>query len=454
MAEKDKMGQEYNQVLPGELREREKGLDPRQLELLKLSQISRKIAAGFTLEEVMQSIYLEFREVIPYDRMGLALINQSDATVSSRWSDSDSMPLHLPAGYSAPLKGSSLEKLLRSNKPRILNNLLKYLQEKPESNSTQLIVDEGIRSSLTCPLIADGKAIGFLFFSSKQERAYADVHVEIFQLIAEQVSILVQKACLVSELIAQKAELERLNALKNSFLGMAAHDLRGPACTVKAVTELLLDEEMQLSSKEASDLLDAARRQCARMLSLIDGLLDVNKIENGKLDLHLEQVELNLFLEDAVASYNRLSLKKHIQIVLGPVMAKSIYADPMRLNQILDNLVFNAIKFSPVNSTVEVWVEDKVRDVCFFIKDQGPGLTEEDKKAMFGEFVRLSAKPTAGEKSSGLGLAIAKRLVKEHGGVIGVDSQEGQGAAFWFTIPKLQKSSKSVGAAKLDADLN
>jgi len=261
-------------------------------ELLSLLRISEQINAGFTFEQIMETVYEAFRGIIPYDRIGLAMFADSGRKLRACWHKADYPTHSFHHGYTVDYNSASLARVLASNEPRIINNLHDYHLHHPESSATRHALQDGILSSLTCPLWAPNGALGFLFFSSRSPSTYAAAHVETFRRIAAGVAIAIEKGRLVSELVEQKKtvsaqneELQRLNELKNSLLGMAAHDLRGPASNIKAVAEMLADAEIELSAEDENTLLDTALRQSVHMLSLIDGLLDVNKIENGKLVL-------------------------------------------------------------------------------------------------------------------------------------------------------------------------
>ena len=350
--------------------------------------------------------------------------------------------MKITRGYSAPLASSSLETILATGQPRILNDLVDYLKHKPDSASTQLIVAEGIRSSLTCPLIANGVPIGFLFFSSIHPNMYADAHIDTFRRIADQLSIIVEKARLVSEIASQKnaialqnQELLRLQQLKNVFVGMAAHDLRNPISTIQMTVDLLLEAQSQLADAERRPLLVDISRQTRHMLALLNDLLDVTQIESGNLNLGVEPIQLRAFLAEAVDRHNRMAAPKGTHIVLDGVSEGEVSADPLRLGQAIDNLISNAVKFSPLGSTVQVRARHLSTGWRVDVQDEGPGITPKVRQRIFRDFARLSARRTGGEKSIGLGLAIARRVVEAHGGQIGVDSELGHGATFWFTLP-------------------
>lgn len=424
------------------LRELSRALQVRYSEFQLLDRITSQINAGLLLDDILENVYRDFRQFIPYNRIGFSLLEDEGRVVRAGWAKTDQPVMRLGRGYSAPLAGSSLEAIFKTGQPRILNDLLAYLEVKPNSVSTRLMVAEGIRSSLTCPLIANGVPVGFMFFSSIHPNTYADAHVELFQRIAGQLSVIVEKGRLVSELAAQKAaielqnaELRRLNELKNSYLGIAAHDLRNPIAAVQISAELLLDASVQLNREETRTLLRDIGQQTQHMLTLLDDLLDVSEIESGNLRLTRTALPFKAFLAEAVSRHAALASAKGTRVTLEECPAFEALADPNRLRQVLDNLISNAVKYAPAGSAVHVRASHTADGWKVQVQDEGPGISAKDRARLFQDFARLSAKPTGGEKSTGLGLAITRRIVQAHGGQIGVESEPGQGATFWFTLP-------------------
>ncbi|HML23946.1 MAG TPA: GAF domain-containing sensor histidine kinase [Aggregatilinea sp.] len=418
-------------------------LESRDQELRLIDRITARINAGLLLDEVLDNIYDDFRELIPYDRIGFAMIDRDDQIVTARWAKSTYHPIQLRRGFSAPLAGSTLAALLDSGQPRILNDLCSYLDEHPHSESTRLIVAEGIQSSLTCPLVANGVPVGFLFFSSLQPHTYAQIHIDVFQRIAAQLSIIVEKGELVSDLAAknkaierQNEELTRLNELKNTFLGIAAHDLRSPLGVIQMALNFLMDFHDNLSLTERDTILQDAEAQVLNMLNMIDELLDITQIEAGEMELLKGSIDIADFLMEAVADHDRMASTKGSHVMLDGMPAGIIEGDPFRLRQVIDNLLSNAVKFSPPGATVHVWAEELPDAWRINVQDEGPGVTENDRKRLFQNFARLSARPTAGERSTGLGLAITRRIIEQHNGKIDVESLPGGGAIFWITLPR------------------
>jgi GAF domain-containing protein len=233
-------------------------------EINTLSKVTEKINAGLDLDEVLNYVFESFWPVIPYDRIGVSLLEQNGTVVRSRWARSDAPIMKIDRGYSAPLQGSSLQRILETGQPRILNDLRQYLAEHPASESTHLMVEEGMRSSLTCPLVARGKPIGFMFFSSMEPHAFKDAHVEIFLQIAGQLSMIVEKGRLYEELCQ----------LRDKFLGMAEHDLRPPLGVIKANLDLLLGGHLEPIADSQRAVLQKMQEAAETMLAAISELPD------------------------------------------------------------------------------------------------------------------------------------------------------------------------------------
>ncbi|TWU57573.1 GAF domain-containing protein [Rubripirellula reticaptiva] len=161
-----------------------------------LFSLSSKIVQGATLEESLEFIFDNFAKVVPYDRIGFAEVNVEKQTVHTRWAKSHGRT-RLGLGFSAPLRGSSLSIVLQRRQPRVLNDLATYLEHRPNSHSTRLIVQEGVRSSMTCPLFVNDQPFGFLFFSSFEVDAYDDLHVKILKEVGNQLAMLLMASKVV-----------------------------------------------------------------------------------------------------------------------------------------------------------------------------------------------------------------------------------------------------------------
>jgi signal transduction histidine kinase/CheY-like chemotaxis protein len=247
------------------------------------------------------------------------------------------------------------------------------------------------------------------------------------------------------DLAKQNRALERLNEEKNTLLGIAAHDLRNPIASIKGHAALLLESELEPRQRERA--LQAIGRASEHMLTLVNDLLDVSVIESGRLELRRERCDLGELLARRVEFFQLLGERKSIRVVTSIEPGLVLAVDPGRIEQVIDNLISNAVKYSPHGSSVEVRARREERGVVIEVRDQGPGLTEEDQRRLFGTFQRLSARPTGGEKSTGLGLAITLRVVRAHGGSIAVESTPGAGATFGVVLPEGPELAPSAPTA-------
>jgi len=239
----------------------------REQELRRLLLITGRISYGVTLDETLDFVYREMHPVIPYNRIGFSLID--GGSVIARWARSD-RPMLLTTGYQAPLAGSSLQQILSTRRPRVINDLAAYLREKPQSQSTRLIVEEGMRSSLTCPLIVQGKPVGFMFFSSAEKGAYSHVHVGVFQQVAGLLSGIVEQGRLYSELADQKTVIERQNRELTEELDMARRVQRSLIPSgAPAVGGLRIAWAYEPASQVGGDLLDIIPLDDERVLLFV-----------------------------------------------------------------------------------------------------------------------------------------------------------------------------------------
>lgn len=242
-------------------------------------------------------------------------------------------------------------------------------------------------------------------------------------------SMVVKHALLMKSLVD-------LNHLKNKFLGIAAHDLRNPLISIRGLSEIILSEATGPLTPEQREYLSIVHSVSDGMLSLVNNLLDVSVIESGGLELQRGWNSLRDLIEERIRIHKVMAAEKGI--VLHTALSnidREHFFDAGKIAQVVDNLLSNAIKFSPHNSSVFIGLEKSDEEVTVSIRDEGPGIPEEDQSRIFGEFQVSTPVPTGGEKSTGLGLAIAKRIVEAHQGSLGVRSRPGHGALFHFTLP-------------------
>ena len=246
----------------------------------------------------------------------------------------------------------------------------------------------------------------------------------------------------VQEAIEKSNEqLKRLNEQKNMLLGMAAHDLRNPLYLIEGYSDFLLKDSNASLVDDQRTIVSAIHSSSTFMVGMINDLLDVHKIETGKMELKMEVGDFAQVVRNVIERQGFASKNKGVEISVSlPDTIPHFLFDPSRIEQVMGNLVDNAIKFSFKGSRVEVVVQYDQNEVLFSVRDYGPGIPEKEQGRLFKPFSTTSVKPTGNEKSTGLGLAIAESIVSRHQGRIWVASEQGKGSQFSFALPVQQQA--------------
>jgi PAS domain S-box-containing protein len=238
------------------------------------------------------------------------------------------------------------------------------------------------------------------------------------------------------QLNERNRELEELNEQKNHFIGMAAHDLRNPLNNISITAQLLESRASRDGSSQEEEFLGRIRKSADFMADLIGDMLDVSRIESGHLELLREPADLAKLIEEALMVQQHAATKKRITIQreLQPGIVLDI--DPRKIMQVVDNLISNAIKFSPECSEILLTVQEDQSTALMKVSDRGCGISPADQDLIFKPFGRSGNTPTTGgESSTGLGLFISKNIVEAHGGRLTVDSHTGEGSTFTMHLP-------------------
>ena len=232
--------------------------------------------------------------------------------------------------------------------------------------------------------------------------------------------------------------LDEINEDKNNFIGIVSHDLRDPVSSVYSIAELILGDYDNFTEDEKKDFINDIKTSADRVIKLLQTLLDINAIETGQFKTEFESNDLTEITKEVISYYKDRATAKNLDIRFTEEKHSLFYGDKRSVEQIISNLLSNAIKYSPPGKNIYIKTSEVDNAVRFEIDDEGPGLTEEDQKKLFGKFMRLSARPTAGEESFGLGLSIVKKLVNMNKGKVWCESEQGKGAKFFVELPKPQ----------------
>lgn len=250
---------------------------------------------------------------------------------------------------------------------------------------------------------------------------------------------------LYKELQKRVEELTNANRAKDEFLSIVSHELRTPLTSLTGFLSVLLEEEAGPISEQQRKFLGIAKQSASRLNLIISDLLDVSRIESGRLNLEMGECSLHDILQTSFEGLKASAAIKGLQLRLHSLPAlPEIWGDPSRLQQVVDNLVSNAIKFTDCGGEIDVIGEEKGDFLQVSVRDTGPGLSSEEQSKVFDMFYQADASTRRSAGGAGLGLAIARGIVNMHGGQIMVQSEKGQGATFTFLIPRKKAQKKAA----------
>lgn len=253
---------------------------------------------------------------------------------------------------------------------------------------------------------------------------------------------------LAQQVINTMDELKQLDQAKSEFLSIASHELRTPMTSIKGSLSLLGNGIMGQIDEAPLQLIRIAETETDRLIRLINDLLDLAKIEARKLPLASDWTAWEDTLRSTTTGLVGFAHNAGVNIAFDPAPGIEVFMDKDRVQQVLTNLISNAIKFSPRGSTVHIYTgHTKSGHLLINVRDQGPGIAPADQELIFQKFRQGATAENPIVKGTGLGLAIAKALVEEHGGDIGVESELGKGSAFWFTLPKWRHAEEKAASA-------
>ncbi len=402
-----------------------------------LRTVNQKIAARPSLRAIVDYLFDNTQELIPCDRMGLAFIDEQSVYVTSYYNRASYDRLSIDQGYREGLRGSTLTEVMHGGLPRIINDLEAYVRDHPRSRSSKLLIKEGVRSSLTCPLIVEGRVVGFIFRSSRTPYTYGPQHIELQMAITERLSQAVEKAWRIEQ-------LEEANHAYTQMLGFVSHELQSPVASMVTDAQILTQGYLGDLTPEQRAKVLSMERKGQYLLSLVREYLDLARVEGGELRLSprsrvdvadeviAEAVELVRPQADAHGTHL-------ITCVPSPALPP-VCCDPTLLRVVTVNLLDNAIKYGDEGGDIRVKTE-VIRDekggerLRISVWNSGPGFSHAEHNKLFRRFSRLDDPALRKRRGTGVGLYNSWRIVQLHKGRISATSEQGEWAEFSFEIP-------------------
>ena len=316
-----------------------------------------------------------------------------------------------------------------TGKPYIVNDISK----EPNHHINPLLPETKAEAAI--PLKIGRRIIGALDLQATEVDAFSPEDIEVLQLLTDQFATAIDNAR--SYKLAQDAflEMRELEKLKSQFLANMSHELRTPLNSIIGFSRVILKGiDGPITDLQQQDL-TAIYNSGQHLLGLINDILDLSKIEAGKMELTFDEIDIEKLIKSVMSTVMGLVKDKPVRLEEKiEANLPTVKADSMRVRQILINLFSNAAKFTD-EGNITVIAERKDSSILISVKDSGPGISEEDQQKLFQAFSQVDASATRATGGSGLGLSISKQLVTMHGGEIGLNSAEGKGSTFYFTLP-------------------
>jgi signal transduction histidine kinase len=414
-----------------QLQQRTRELQLSLEEVGALSEVSRAVSSSLNLHEVLDAVAGHAVNLSKSDGCGVFEFNQArqvfDVVASYNLSTDFLTSIQKTI---IDLSKTTIGQAAESGRPTQVSDVA----DAYDYPFREFALNAGFRSLLTVPMRGDGATRGIVLLR-RSPGQFDDRVVNLLTALASQSKVAIENARLFSEIDEKGRQIEAANRHKSEFLANMSHELRTPLNAIIGFSEVLLDPTLKVNEEEQRQFLTDVLSSGKHLLGLINEVLDLAKIEAGKMELQIEPALLQDVVEAVSNTMRSLAAKKSINLrVDSDESLASFPMDGARVKQVLLNLVSNAIKFTPEGGRVWVRAGAKDGNARLEVGDTGPGIAAEDQERIFLEFQQAGS--DAGKpQGTGLGLALAKKFVEMHGGRIWLESEVGKGSRFFFTIP-------------------
>lgn len=408
-------------------------------ELSALFQVSTTLNLQLRLDVILEIIVRRVVSTLKAQQASIMLYNPADGTLETRASYGLESEF---ARHAKKKLGEGIAGWVAERQEAVL--LGGRDENAPAGLGQHYKSNRNITSALSLPLRVGERCVGVLNVNRiNHPEPFLDHHREVLQMFAEHSGAVIERAETLERLNRRTRELEEanlrlaeLNQMKDVFLSTASHELKTPLSSVIAYAELLEENDDTLDRRQRAEFLHRLRGEAGRLLQLIEDILDLSRIESGKLTLRRRPITLAEVVHGAVETSSGVARKHDVRLEeeSGEGLP-ALNLDEVKMRQVVVNLITNAIKFSPAGGTVAVRTRRDHGDLVIEVTDQGPGIQPEESThifELFGQGVRRGPRETTG---LGIGLHLVKRLSELHGGHVGVNSRPEVGSTFWVRLP-------------------
>jgi signal transduction histidine kinase len=405
-------------------------LTPGERSLLEC--VNQKVGGQASLAEILDFLAQALQGVAPCDRFSLAFVSEHGRRVTSHYTRAMYEPVLLHTGYTEDVADSSLAEVLRRGVPRVIADLEQYLAARPSSRSTRLLVKEGVRASLTCPLMVDGRVVGLLFRSSRRAGVYDEHQVALHAALAERLSQAVEKAYRIEQ-------LGEANRQYFELLTVVTHELRTPLASMVTEANLLRDGYLGELQPKQRAAVERMVRQGQHLLGLVGDYLELGRLEGGQLryaprgGVDFAKEVLGPALELVAVQLEARDMEVQQDV---PPDLPAVALDPQLMRIVLVNLLGNAVKYGREHGIVRVRARCDGARLVVGVWNEGAGWPASEQSRLFKKFSRLQTPELLRQKGTGVGLYTCWRIVQWHGGHLRGDAELGRWAEFTCELPQ------------------
>jgi PAS domain S-box-containing protein len=395
-----------------------------------LHEISAAASSSLELDVILEALMQKIVALLPYAAVQVWL----KSAETGRLERSACLNIDREEWIRRPLK--EIPQLVRAAVESRTFVVSKNVQTDPRIWDREFYKKQGIVSYLGVPFIVQDEVLGVLVVLTGEEHEFSSDEIEFQGSLAGQVAMTIHKSQLYEQIKEQADELEKANKEICDFTAMIAHDLRSPLSQVMGVSELMTQSVFGPVTEDQKKWLTKMTETARHLVNLVNDFLDVSKLEAGRVELTTEKINVEKLVDGILENFRFLAAEG--KVALRKNISDSIHyleGDRRRLEQVLGNLLGNAIKFTPPGGNIEVGAADDGDNAKIWVKDTGVGIAHEELGKLFEKYKQTTSGRTSEHKGTGLGLLICKMIVEAHGGRIWAESEESKGTTFTFTIP-------------------
>jgi len=404
-----------------EIKQREKTINQQNREVAALHQVLTAMTQTFNLQEILDELVHEAGGALGSSYTSVMMVDEH-GNLSIDAEDFQGVP---PLSVRARPLGDT-RRIIDTGEPVVVDNT------ESAADTNPALLDMGVKSYAGVPIKNGGQTVGVLFVHSLEPNAFDD-RVSLLSGFASQAAIAIENARLYEE-AKTVAVLQEADRLKTELLSNVSHELRTPLASIKGYASSLLRFFDRYPDEEKIDSLQEIDQASNRLNDLVENLLQMSRLEMAGLHIDKEPVSMLSMIDQAVADMEHKATG-HRFVTRCARTVPAVDADPNRVQQVIDNLLTNAVKYSPAGTEITVSCQADEEEIVVSVRDQGRGIAKENLEKVFDRFFQERPGAAEGGVGTGLGLAICKRIVEGHGGRIWVESEHGKGSNFSLTLP-------------------